>query len=61
MTTHTLNVIADPDNPEELLLDLGEDLCAQLGWNVGDEVSWTAKDDGSWVLAKVVANKPLDQ
>ena len=39
--SRTLNVVEDPDNPGELLWDLGNDLCAQLGWQAGDTVEWT--------------------
>ena len=52
MTTRTLQVVEDPDNPDELLLDLGEELCAELGWQVGDTVKWTDNKDGTWTLQK---------
>jgi hypothetical protein len=45
-----LNVVEDPDNPGELLLDLGTELCAELGWQVGDTLEWIDNKDGSWVL-----------
>lgn len=45
-------IIQDPENPDELLLDLGEDLCAQLGWAEGDNVEWTDNGDGTWLLTK---------
>ena len=32
MTTHTRIVMENPDNPEELILDLGEEICGPLGW-----------------------------
>lgn len=48
----TVRVIEDPDNPEELLLDLGHELCESLGWNVGDTVEWIDNKDGSWTLQK---------
>jgi hypothetical protein len=50
MTTKTVQVIEDPDNPEELLLDLGTELCAELGWKVGDTVQWIDNKDGTWQL-----------
>jgi hypothetical protein len=43
-------IVEDPDNPGELLLDLGLELCAQLGWQVGDTVEWIDQKDGSWLL-----------
>lgn len=45
-------VIADPDNPGELLLDLGTEVCAQMGWAVGDTLQWIDNKDGSWTLKK---------
>ena len=48
----TVNVIADPEDPEQLLLDLGTNLCESLGWQVGDKLEWINNDDGSWTLTK---------
>jgi len=48
----TVQVVEDPDNPGELLLDLGLELCAQLDWQVGDTVEWIDQKDGSWLLQK---------
>ena len=45
-------VIQDPDNPAELLLDLGTDVCDALGWQPGDEVQWIDNKDGSWTIQK---------
>jgi hypothetical protein len=45
-----INVVEDPDNPGELLLDLGNELCAELGWQAGDTVEWIDQKDGSWLL-----------
>ena len=53
MTTKIVQVIEDPDNPEELLLDLGTELCAELGWKVGDTVQWIDNKDGTWQLSKM--------
>jgi hypothetical protein len=52
MNTRTLKVIEDPENPGELLLDLGEEFCAELGWQVGDTLEWTDNKDGTWTLTK---------
>ena len=50
MKTRTVQVIEDPNNPEELLLDLGTELCAELGWAVGDTVQWIDNKDGTWQI-----------
>jgi hypothetical protein len=52
MTTKIVQVIENPNNPEELLLDLGTELCAELGWAVGDTVQWIDNKDGTWQLIK---------
>jgi hypothetical protein len=52
MLPRTLKVIEDPKNPDELLLDLGNELCAELGWQVGDTLEWTDNKDGTWTLRK---------
>ena len=52
MTTKTVQVVEDPDNPGELLLDLGTELCAELGWAVGDTVQWIDNKDGTWTIVK---------
>jgi hypothetical protein len=51
-TSWTLNVVEDPDNPGELILDLGNELCAELGWQAGDTLVWTDNKDGTWLLSK---------
>ena len=45
-------VIEDPDDPGELLLDLGPELCAQMSWVEGDTLEWIDNKDGSWTLRK---------
>ena len=47
-----VQVIEDPDNPGELLLDLGHELCAEIGWKVGDTIEWTDNKDGTWLMQK---------
>jgi hypothetical protein len=49
---HTVNVIDDPDNPGEYLLDLGLELCSNLGWQPGDTIIWIDNEDGTWTLQK---------
>jgi len=58
MTTKIVQVIEDPDNPEELLLDLGTELCEELGWKVGDTVQWIDNKDGTWQLLKMTGQTP---
>jgi hypothetical protein len=50
-----VQVVEDPDNPGELLLDLGYELCAEIGWKVGDTVQWIDNKDGSWLLQKTTS------
>lgn len=50
--TVTVQVIQDPEDPDQLLLDLGTELCEQLGWSPGDEIEWADNKDGSWTLSK---------
>jgi hypothetical protein len=59
MTTFLCNIIEDPNDPEELLLDLGLDLCAQLGLSPGDTVEWIDNQDGTWTLKKQTLNLEL--
>jgi len=51
--TRTVQVIEDPNNAEELLLDLGTELCEELGWKVGDTVQWIDNKDGTWQIIKL--------
>jgi hypothetical protein len=46
----TVNVVSDPDNPGELLLNLGTEICEQLGWKIGDTIIWHEQEDGTWLL-----------
>lgn len=48
----TLPVIANPDNAQELMLDLGPELCAYMGWQPGDVVEWVDNKDGTWTIRK---------
>jgi hypothetical protein len=52
MTKYTANIIEDPDNPGEMLLDLGLDLCEKMGLAPGDHIIWTDNKDGTWTLTK---------
>jgi hypothetical protein len=46
------HIVEDPENPGELMIDLGNELCESLGWQVGDEITWTDNKDGTWTLEK---------
>jgi hypothetical protein len=52
-TTLIRRLIEDPNDPEQLILDLGQELCDELGWNVGDTLTWIDNKDGSWQIKKV--------
>lgn len=49
----TIMVVEDPQDPDNLLLDLGLELCEKLGWKVGDTIDWIDNKDGSWTLTKL--------
>lgn len=46
-------IVQDPDNPDELMLDLGLELCKQMGWEPGDTLEWIDNGNGSWILQKI--------
>jgi hypothetical protein len=50
ITSITVQLVEDPGDPSQLLLDLGTELCEQLGWYEGDEIEWMDNQDGSWTL-----------
>jgi len=50
----TCQIIQDPDNPDELLLDLGDQVCQSLGWQEGDTIVWQDMGDGRWSLTKKI-------
>ena len=49
----TVNVVEDPEDPTQLMLDLGSELCDSLGWQTGDTILWTDNLDGTWTLQKL--------
>jgi hypothetical protein len=57
--TYTVNVVDDPENPGELLLDLGNELCAEMGFQVGDTIEWIDQGDGSWLLLNQSTKKTV--
>ena len=52
MTPHIRTIVEDPEQPGELLLDLGNELCEELGWKPGDVIEWQDNQDGTWTLRK---------
>ena len=52
MKSWTKSIVEDPDNPGELMLDLGNDVCAELGWQVGDTLEWIDNQNGTWTIKK---------
>jgi hypothetical protein len=50
----TVQVMQDPEDPEQMLLDLGLELCERLGWQPGDQLDWTNNEDGTWTLTKKI-------
>ena len=52
------DIVVNPDNPDELVLDLGTELCERLGWQAGDILEWINNKDGTWQLRKVQSPTP---
>ena len=52
MPSYVRTVIENPDNPEELVLDLGDELCREAGCEVGDTLVWIDLGNGSWQITK---------
>lgn len=52
MSTVDISVIADPDNPDELLLQLPDSLLESQDWKVGDTLQWNETVNGAWTLTK---------
>jgi len=50
----TVQLIEDPDDAGNLLLDLGLEICERLGWKPGDTLDWIDNKDGSWTLIKKI-------
>lgn len=57
MTKYIRNIVEDPEQPGELLLDLGNELCDELGWKTGDVIEWHDNQDGTWTLRKTTDSK----
>jgi hypothetical protein len=52
-----LDVLPDPENPEECMIQFPEDLLSAAGWAPGDDLVWTDMGDGSWQISKKDVNK----
>lgn len=46
-------IISDPDDPDTLMIELGDEIMAAVGWKAGDEIEFVDNKDGSWTLKKV--------
>ena len=46
-------IVEDPENPGEMLLDLGPEICEHLGWEEGDTLDWQDNGNGTWTIRKV--------
>ena len=55
MLSKVVTLVEDPDNPGDLLLDLGDELCAEMGWKEGDTLEWKQLEDGKWSLTKITS------
>lgn len=56
-TSWVCKIIQDPDDKDQLLLDLGFELCDSIGWKVGDELDWRDGQNGTWMLTKKSSSK----
>lgn len=45
-------LLQDPENPDGLILELGDELCKEMGWEFGDTLEWIDNGDGSWTIQK---------
>lgn len=45
-------LVEDPNDPEGVMIDLGEEVCEMLGWQPGDIIEWIDNKDGTWTLKK---------
>jgi len=52
MSIVNISVIADPNNPDELLLQLPDSLLESQDWKVGDTLQWNETVNGAWTLTK---------
>lgn len=52
MTRYVREIIEDPDNPGQYLLDLGNELCEEAGWKEGDKLNWIDNKDGTYSIMK---------
>lgn len=45
-------IIQNPDDPEESLLQLPNELLEEMKWLEGDNLLWIDNTDGTWSLKK---------
>lgn len=49
----TVEVIQDPANSEDLLLEFPEELLQRAGWKAGDTIVWTIENDAVILSKKI--------
>jgi len=52
MSHNIVEVIVDPEDPNELAIQLPDSLRESQGWEIGDTLDWIDNNDGSWTLQK---------
>ena len=45
LKSYTLDIIEDPNNPDDLLLTLPDELLTTLGWKADDVIIWHVDGD----------------
>jgi|TARA_B110000503_G_scaffold50118_1_gene81215 hypothetical protein len=50
---YTCKIIEDPDDSNELAIDIPEELLSEAGFVAGDTIFWEDNGDDSWTLSKV--------
>jgi len=56
---YTCKIIEDPDDSNELAIDIPEELLSEAGFAVGDTIIWEDNGDDSWTLSKVSPEERL--
>ena len=46
-------VEADPEDPEQCIINLPDELIAQLGWVEGELLNWVVQDNGTIILERI--------
>jgi len=50
---YTVEVVVDPNDPNELVLPIPSELMQTMGWQVDDTLEWVDNMDGTFSLTKV--------